>query len=63
VVQNLDDTEPLWVCLTGAASAGPGSLELAAGGGGFVWEALFIPSGAVSVFAATTSHPFTCIEG
>ena len=59
LIQNLSATESLWVNFDGtAAVAGQPSIQLV-GNGVFVWENVYIPTGAVSVLAATTSHPWT----
>jgi hypothetical protein len=58
----INATEELWVNLTGTATAASPSVRLDAGDY-LIFEAGFIPTNAVSVFAATTGHAFTIWEG
>jgi hypothetical protein len=63
LVQNLDASEDLWLSLVGTAAAATiGSLLIAAKGG-FEWSGSFVPTGALSVVAATTGHKITIWEG
>jgi hypothetical protein len=57
-VQNLDAAETLYVNFGAVATAGAGSIQLLPGGSQ-VYEADYIPSGLVSVIAATTGHQYT----
>lgn len=56
-------TETLFVNLDGAASTTAGSIELAAGGTMSFHGSSFIPTGPVTVTAATTGHRFVCKQG
>lgn len=60
VFQNVSDAD-LWLNESGTASAGAGSLLFAAGTGQ-VWER-FVPTGAISIYGATTGKGFTLKEG
>lgn len=54
-------TEDLWFSFDATAVAAAPSLVLHAGD---YWESdFFVPTGALSVIAATTAHAFTCKEG
>jgi hypothetical protein len=58
----IDATEALWVSLVGTAAAASPSVRLDAGDS-FEYAGSFIPTNALSVFAATTGHAFTIWEG
>lgn len=61
VIENIDDTEDLWVNYTSAAAVnGPGSFRLRPGGSITYEQDGFIPSSAVNVTATTIGHGFTC---
>lgn len=57
-----DATEALWFSLVGTAAAASPSVRLDAGDS-FEYAGSFIPTNAVSVFAATTGHAYTIWEG
>lgn len=60
LVQNVSDTDQ-WICWTGTATAGAGSVKLAAGAS-YENPAHFCPTGAVSIFCSTTGKAFTATE-
>lgn len=64
LIQNLS-SEVMWVNAWGgtAAASTAGSIRLAADGGYAEWYGDRIPTGTVSVVAATTGSKFTCLEG
>lgn len=57
---NISDTD-MYICFTGTATAGAGSLKIPAGA---LYETMpaGVPVGAVSVFCATTGKAFTAWE-
>lgn len=57
LVQN-NSSAVLWVSDVGAAAAGGGSIQVAANGGVFTTPPGYKPSGAVSLFGATTGQAF-----
>lgn len=60
--QNVSDTD-MWIrWTTGNASAGAGSVLIRAGGGAYENSETFCPTGAISVFCATTGKEFTATE-
>jgi hypothetical protein len=61
-IQNLHATEDLWINFTTAAAATQPSIRLSAGDT-FSMEGSFVSTELVSVFAATTAHPFSAKEG
>jgi len=61
IIQNLDAAETMYVNIGAAATAGSGSFQLLSGGS-LVFENGYIPSGSVSIIAATTGHKFTAKE-
>lgn len=56
--QNLSDTV-MYLNFGAAATAGAGSVQVAASGGAFVMEGTFISGQAIHVFCATTGKAFT----
>jgi hypothetical protein len=63
IIQNIS-SEVMWVSVVGTAAASTaGSFRLAADGGYIEWYGDRVPTGAVSVVAATTGSKFTCLEG
>lgn len=61
MVQNVHDTDDLWISKTGTASAGPGSIRLKPN---TVYEAQpqAVPNTAISIYSDTAAHPFTAEE-
>jgi hypothetical protein len=52
----------LWISMTGTATAGAAGSKLIPPGGG--WESgTFVPTGAISVYGATTGQAYTAEEG
>jgi hypothetical protein len=61
LVQNNSDTD-MWLGIGATPSVGSG-IKLAAGGGAYVAEDDFIPSGPVSIICASAGKAFYAIQG
>lgn len=61
-VENLDDTEDMWINFGAAASAAPGSFRIVAKGSQ-TFDGNFVMTDAIHLFAVTAGHPFTAKEG
>jgi hypothetical protein len=61
LVQNNSDTD-MWLGIGTTPSVGSG-IRLLAGGGGYVAEDGFIPSGAVEIICSSTGKAFYAIQG
>ncbi len=62
IIENVSQTEALWVNFTTTAVEAEPSIMLAPGGGSLVMDGSFVSTEAISVIAATTAHPFTAKE-
>lgn len=62
-IENLDATNAIYINFTSAATAGAGSIKIAAGGGAFVMESGTISGEAIYVIAAAGTPAYTAKEG
>jgi hypothetical protein len=58
-VENLHATEDLWIYDLGTATASQPSVKIPAGG---LYESPYSTTGALSIIAATTAHPYSARE-
>lgn len=62
LVQNVSESEDMWVDFGTAAVPDQPSVLLPPGGGAIVFENAFVPTGTVNIFCAASGEPYTAKE-
>lgn len=62
LIQNIDGSEDMWVSFTGTAAGSTAGSFLIPAKGMLAFDGNYVPTGAVSIVAATTGHKWSALE-